>query len=231
MTVTVATGKKVEGAKYGITFSRKTPTSPLTVREVRDESPFNKQGLRSGMAVTRINGEDMTWLGPKDAARALQKAKTGSLMSVEAADSVSVSIRKASKNVKMGIWLRNSSSSAGVFISRINKDSIFASTKLKPGMRVIKINDTTSFDLFQDAIDTLKAAEGIVKIIAIDSDAPITKKTSSKPSILKETKYSRKPDLEETSSSDDASSVEEEEEEGSRTVPLLDSFMSSLILL
>ena len=230
MTVTVATGKKVEGAKYGITFSRKTPTSPLTVRELREESPFNKQGLRPGMIVTRINGEDMTWEGPKDAARALQKAKVGSLMSVEAADSVAVSIRKASRDAKLGIWLRNSSSSAGVFVSRINKDSIFASSNLKPGMRVIKINDTTSFGLFQDAVDTLKAAEGIVKIIAIDSLAPITKKTTKKPSILKQTKYSKTPDLEETSS-DDESSYEEAQEESRTATPLLDSMMSSLILL
>lgn len=205
MNVPVASAIKVEGAKYGITFSRKSSNSPLTVREIRSESPFRDQGLAMGMVVIRINGQDMTWASPKDAAKSLQRCQVGTMMSVEAAEVIVATAKKESKNKKCGIWLTNSSSAAGVFISRINNDGLFAQSGLKPGMRVIKINETNTMESFHDAAGVLKASEGEVKVIAIHSLAPITTKDGTQPpSILKKVSFSFnkeiRPELEETSS-------------------------------
>lgn len=172
MTIISASALKTAGAKYGIAFSRKNPGAPLTVRTIREDSPFANKGLMPGMIVTQINGEKMTWLGPREAAKILQKAKVGTTMTVEASTAVIAVGHKKKKKVKCGIWLKNSTKTPGVYVSRINDDSIFKKTNLKMGMKVIQINKKPCYDDFnyEEAIDLLKACDGTVEIVAIDTD-------------------------------------------------------------
>eukprot|EP00980_Cylindrotheca_fusiformis_P009050 scaffold1949_cov119-Cylindrotheca_fusiformis.AAC.4 len=172
MVVIKASAVKKTGMKYGIAFSRKTPESPLTVRTIRPESPFAGTGLEPEMVVTKVNGESMTWLGPRDAAKVLQKAKVGSTLTVEAATTIVAQAKKGWKKNKCGVWLKNSTRVPGVFISKINDDSIFAGSNLVCGMQVIQVNGKPCHDDcdFHDAINKLKKASGSVEIVAIDTE-------------------------------------------------------------
>jgi S1-C subfamily serine protease len=171
MTLTTASAPKSAGAKYGIAFSRKTPDAPLSIRTIREDSPFANKGLVPGMVVTKINGVAMTWLGPREAAKILQKAKIGTTMTVEAATAFVATGLKKKKKLKCGVWLKNSTTEPGVYISRINDDSIFKNSELEMGMKVVQINNKPCLDDFdfRRAIEMLKACQGDVEIVAIDS--------------------------------------------------------------
>ncbi|KAL3939996.1 MAG: hypothetical protein SGBAC_005370 [Bacillariaceae sp.] len=171
MVVIKASATKQAGAKYGIAFSRKTSESPLTIRTVRDESPFAGKGLEPGMIVTKVNGEPMTWLGPRDAAKVLQKAEVGANMKVEAASVFTVAAKKPKRKTKCGVWLKNSTKIPGLFISQINGDSIFAGSDLETGMKVIYLNGKPCHDDmdFHEALEVLKKASGKLEIVAIDT--------------------------------------------------------------
>ncbi|CAJ1935167.1 unnamed protein product [Cylindrotheca closterium] len=171
MVVVKAAATKQAGAKYGIAFSRKTPDSPLMIRTIRDESPFAGKGLEPGMIVTKVNGEEMTWLGPRDAAKVLQKAQVGATMQVEAATLFKAAGKKPKRKTKCGIWLKNSTKVPGLFISQINGDSIFAGSSLETGMKVIQLNGTSCHDdmKFHEALELLKKASGQVEIVAADT--------------------------------------------------------------
>lgn len=206
MAIIKAAAVKKTGLKYGIAFSRKTPDSPLTVRTIRPESPFAGKGLVQGMVVTKVNGEDMTWLGPRDAAKVLQKAKIGTTMTVEGATSYVAEAKKGRKKTKCGVWLKNSTKAPGVFISRINEDSIFADFKLECGMKVLQINGKPIFDEcdFHDAINKLKKSSGFVEIVALDTKYRGKMSEPEPTPTRKGGKYSNRPRLVEASSDEDS---------------------------
>jgi S1-C subfamily serine protease len=205
MAVIKASAVKKPGLKYGIAFSRKTPESPLTIRTVRDESPFASKGLVQGMVVTKVNGEDMTWLGPREAAKVLQKAKLGTTMTVEAATSYVAEARKGRKKTKCGVWLKNSTKAPGVFVSRVNEEGLFADSKIESGMKVVQVNGKPCFDDldFHQAINMLKKSSGFVEIVAIDTIYRGKMTTPSSPQKRK-SRFSGRPRLVATSSDEDS---------------------------
>jgi S1-C subfamily serine protease len=205
MAIIKASAVKKPGLKYGIAFSRTTPESPLTVRTIRDESPFASKGLVQGMIVTKVNGEDMTWLGPREAAKVLQKAKVGTTMTVEAATSYVAEAKKGRKKTKCGVWLKNSTEAPGVFISRINEGGLFANTKIESGMKVVQVNGKPCYDDldFHQAITMLKKSSGFVKIVAIDTIYRGKMTTPSSPRKRK-SRFSGRPWLVPASSDEDS---------------------------
>mmetsp|Transcript_39989 Transcript_39989/g.96490 ORF Transcript_39989/g.96490 Transcript_39989/m.96490 type:complete len:213 (+) Transcript_39989:135-773(+) len=212
MVVVKAAATKQAGAKYGIAFSRKTPESPLLIRTVREESPFARKGLEPGMIVTKVNDEVMTWLGPRDAAKVLQKAQVGATMKVEAATVFSVTAKKAKRKTKCGVWLKNSTKVPGLFISQINGDSIFAGSLLETGMKVVQLNGKSCHDdmNFHEALEILKKASGQVEIVAIDTPYKGKMSTAGIPGL--------------------SPLSDSEEEEGERK-PLLDRLFPTLVNL
>jgi membrane-associated protease RseP (regulator of RpoE activity) len=140
MTVKVITGVRDEvNSKYGISFCRKTPESPIIIKEVRKDGIFARQGLVPGMVVKAVNGEKVQWKRPTEAATLLAQTDFGNEVSV-AVEAFTGIVHRTHKSQKWGLTLKNSTKMSGIFISGIEDDALFASTELKPGMKVIRIN-------------------------------------------------------------------------------------------
>lgn len=140
MTVKVITGvRDTFDSKYGISFCRKTAESPIIIKEVRKDGIFARQGLVPGMVVKAVNGEKVQWRRPTEAATLLAQTDIGKEVSV-AVESFTGRVHRTKKSQKWGVTLKNSTKMSGIFIAGIESDALFASTELKPGMKVIRIN-------------------------------------------------------------------------------------------
>jgi hypothetical protein len=81
----------------------------------------------------------------------------------------SFSIYKASKEEMLGIELGKVHKYGGVFVTKIESTSKFASTGLTPGMQILSINDRPCPVVFQMVALMMKETVGDLKLSAIDS--------------------------------------------------------------
>jgi hypothetical protein len=81
----------------------------------------------------------------------------------------SFSIHKASKDEMLGIELGKVHKYGGVFVTKIEPTSKFASTGLTPGMQILSINDRPCPVVFQMVAMMMKETVGDLKLSAIDS--------------------------------------------------------------
>lgn len=169
MTILQATGTKVsQDAKLGISFTRTSPASPLTIKSIKDDSVFANSDLRAGMIVHAVMGQSMTWETPKEAADLLRLADAGSV-TLEAIAYVA-EIVKSDKAAKLGISLKNSTTKPGIFIAAISETGAFAGSELATDQKVIYINDIPCPSNVKEAIALVKQAEGTLKIVTIPTD-------------------------------------------------------------
>lgn len=157
--------KETLESKVGIAFARKSDTSPLTIKLIREAGLFAETELKAGMVVDSINGTPMTWSSAKDAADALKASEGEVTISAIVFKATAI---KESKESRCGLSLKNSTTKEGMFISKIFEDSLFAGSELKEGLRVLYINGTECPSITTDAIQILKDAEGEVTILAVD---------------------------------------------------------------
>jgi hypothetical protein len=129
---------------------------------------FDKTDLRAGMIVDTIQGVDMTWKTPKDAADELRGADAGEVSII--AKCMVGEIDKDSKDAKLGISLKNSTTCDGIFISKISEEGAFAGSELAPGQKVLYINGVECPKSTKEAIMLVKEAEGKLTIVCIKTD-------------------------------------------------------------
>ena len=170
MTIISATAVKESAeSKVGIAFSRANYESPLTVKLVREGGLFDGSDLRQGMTIISINGQEMTWKTPKEAATVLRNTEGGEELSIEARVMIGT-IHKAEKTETLGLSLKNSTKMPGIFVSKIAETSKFQGSELAVGQRVLYINDQECPNDTKAAITLVKEAEGELTIIATETD-------------------------------------------------------------
>jgi len=166
--ITAVATKEARESKLGVAFTRAGLEDPLIVKLVREDGLFAKTGLRAGMIVDTIQGVDMTWKTPKDAADELRGADAGEVSII--AKCMVGEIEKESQDAKLGISLKNSTKLDGIFISKIGEDGVFAGSELAPGQKVLYINDVECPQNTKKAITLVKEAEGKLTIVCVETD-------------------------------------------------------------
>jgi len=170
MTIITATAtKESEDAKLGVAFTRAGPESPLMVKLIREGSIFEATELEAGMIVGTVQGELMTWKTPKDAADVLRAAPAGEV-TITSEIFVGDITKSEDPEAKLGISLKNSTKSPGIFVSKIAEEGAFAGSELASGQKVLLINGAPCPDTVREAITLVKEAKGSLKIIAIPTD-------------------------------------------------------------
>lgn len=182
MTIITATAtKESEDSKLGIAFTRSGIESPLVVKLVRDDSLFAGSDLKAGMIVGTVQGETMTWKTPKEAADLLRAAPAGEVTITSEAFVAEIT-KGEDPTAKLGISLKNSTKAAGIFVSKISEEGAFAGSELKPGQKVLYINDDACPAGVKEAIALVKGAETTLKIITIPTDlTPPEEETAEEP--------------------------------------------------
>lgn len=181
MTIITATAtKESESSKLGVAFTRAGIESPLVVKLVREDSLFAGSDLKAGMIVGSVQGEPMTWKTPKEAADLLRAAPAGPV-TVTSEAFVAEITKSEDPAVKLGISLKNSTKSPGIFISKITEEGAFAGSELKAGQKVLLINGEPCPPSVKDAITLVKAAKGSLKIITIPVDLTPPTDTAEEP--------------------------------------------------
>lgn len=175
--------KETKDTKVGIAFTRKGENYPLTIKLIRDGGLFESTELKPGMVVDAINDVSMTWKAPKDAADALRSAEAGADLTITTKVSVGT-ITKDSKDDKVGISLKNSTTKSGMWISKITPESKFADSELIVGQQVIRINGVDCPLNTKEAIQIVKDAEGELIVVAIDADERVVESEDSPTSVV-----------------------------------------------
>mmetsp|Transcript_23622 Transcript_23622/g.57924 ORF Transcript_23622/g.57924 Transcript_23622/m.57924 type:complete len:284 (-) Transcript_23622:306-1157(-) len=160
--VTVKAIKTSQNDMAGVGFSRKSESSPLILARVDKGGLFGNSPLIPGLAVQKINGRDMAWVHPKDAAKEI----------LESPRSISITAEGFVGNVwkprktPTGVVLKDTEDGS-VFISQIRSDSIFLESDIKAGMEIISINGVPCPKPAWRATHTLQRSTGKVKVVAI----------------------------------------------------------------
>jgi C-terminal processing protease CtpA/Prc len=222
MTLITASGTKESlESKVGIAFTRKNDSAPITIKMVREGGLFFDSDLRPGMIVKSVNGVEMTWKTPKEAADELRTSAAGEV-SVSCEAFVG-KIVKETADEKMGISLKNSTTMPGIFISKLAEGSKFSETELKVGQQILYINKEPCPEGTKDAIMLIKNATKKVSIVSIDADpakvepAPEPESVPESPAPVVEEKKDEEP-VEEPAPVE--AEAEEEPKDAEKSAPL-----------
>mmetsp|Transcript_30030 Transcript_30030/g.72104 ORF Transcript_30030/g.72104 Transcript_30030/m.72104 type:complete len:209 (-) Transcript_30030:135-761(-) len=181
MTVQVISGvRDTVDSKYGISFCRKTTDSPVIIKEVRKEGIFAKHGLVPGMVVKAVNGVEVQWKRPTEAATLLAQTDVGQEVSLTV-ESFTGTVHRSNKYQKWGLTLKNSTKMSGIYISGIEDDGLFATTELAAGMKVIRINGKRCPREAKDVINMVAQTGDDLELVAIHAlpQSPEDKENSS----------------------------------------------------
>jgi membrane-associated protease RseP (regulator of RpoE activity) len=159
--VTVGTKKASPNEIVGIGFSRKDDNSPLTIAEVHEKGLFAKSPLVKGLVIKKINGKNMTFAHPRDAAQEILKSPSYVTISAEGF----VARVKKPKKATAGIVLKDTNNE--VIISKVKRNSLFSDTDLKAGMKIISINREKAPSTASEAINIIKQTDGKLKVVAV----------------------------------------------------------------
>jgi len=87
-------------------------------------------------------------------------------------------ITKSSKDETVGLALRTSLSTKGIYVHHLGEGSKFEATELKPEMKICRINDTPCPELLSETITLLKETEGDLVILASSNDETVETSTT-----------------------------------------------------
>ena len=160
--VTVKAIKTTSDDMAGVGFSRKSDKSPLILARVDTDGLFGSSPLIPGLVVQKINGKDMTWVHPREAAAEILNAP-GSI-SITAEGFVG-NVWKQRKSPS-GIVLKDAEDGT-VFVSQIRDDSIFRDSDIKAGMELVAINGEPCPKPAWRATHALQRSTGKVKVVAV----------------------------------------------------------------
>ena len=170
MSVKVISGiRDTVDSKYGISFCRKTTDSPIIIKEVRKDGIFASHGLVPGMVVKAVNGVDVQWKRPTEAATLLAQSEVGQEVSLTV-ESFTGTVHRSNKYQKWGLTLKNSTKMSGIYISGIEDDGLFAATELEPGMKVIRINGKRCPREARDVIQMVAQTGDDLELIAVHAN-------------------------------------------------------------
>jgi hypothetical protein len=160
--VTVTANKATSDVLAGVGFSRLDEKSPLTLALVDESGLFGKSPLIPGLIVTKINGKNMMWEHPRDAADEIKKASGSISITVEGF------VAKVTKGRKTptGLVLEDTKSGE-IVIADIREDSMFATSELKVGMTILSINTKPCPKPAWRAIHQLQRSAGRIKVVAV----------------------------------------------------------------
>jgi hypothetical protein len=82
-------------------------------------------------------------------------------------------IFKRTRDDRIGVSIKNSSSTNGIFISKMNISTRLRSSALLVGMRIVTINGMTCPKALSAAVELIRSAQGDLKVIAAKEDDPI----------------------------------------------------------
>lgn len=162
--LTVMAEKATTEAYAGVGFSRCDDDSPLIIASLDSFGLFGKSPLIPGLIVQKINGKNMMWEHPRDAAKEI-KNSSGTI-SITAEGSVA-KIRKNRKKTT-GLVLKDSKT-GDIIVTDIREDSVFALSELKVGMKILTINTKPCPKPAWRAIHNLQRSAGRIKIVAAPS--------------------------------------------------------------
>ncbi|CAJ1935230.1 unnamed protein product [Cylindrotheca closterium] len=165
--VTVKAIKTSKDDMAGVGFSRKSKSSPLILARVDKIGLFGNSPLIPGLIVQKINGRDMTWVHPKDAAAEILKAPRS--ISITAEGFVG-NVWKPRKT-PTGVVLKDAEDGS-VFVFQMRPDSIFLGSDIKVGMEVVAINGSPCPKPAWRATHALQRSTGKVKVVAINCTRP-----------------------------------------------------------
>lgn len=91
-------------------------------------------------------------------------------------------VEKEHQEERLGISIQKHVDATGIFVSKIDPAGKFAATDLKPGMKIVSINDEECPPTIPETIAVLRLANGLVKMVAEESpqketepdDSPVT---------------------------------------------------------
>lgn len=166
MTVLTVSAQVSEAAKRGITFSREKLGTPVTIGSIEKNGFFSYSALVPGLVVLEVNGVKLTSKSPEEATDILYSSSNGRV-SISAEGFIG-KIFKDSIDDTLGIILKESPSSKGVFIAKIKQESKFSKTELKEGMKIVSIDGVPCPPSAIDAVKMMKEKIGRLEIIAIN---------------------------------------------------------------
>jgi hypothetical protein len=82
-------------------------------------------------------------------------------------------IFKRTRDDRIGVSIKNSSSTNGIFISKMSISSRLRSSAMLVGMRIATINGITCPKALSAAVELIRSAQGDLKVIAAKEDDPI----------------------------------------------------------
>jgi hypothetical protein len=82
-------------------------------------------------------------------------------------------IFKRTRDDRIGVSIKNSSSTNGIFISKMSISTRLRSSALLVGMRIATINGITCPKALSAAVELIRSAQGDLKVIAAKEDDPI----------------------------------------------------------
>jgi hypothetical protein len=160
--VTVTANKATPDVLAGVGFSRLDENSPLILAHLDESGLFGKSPLILGLIVTKINGKDMMWEHPRDAADEIKKASGSISITAEGF------VAKITKGQKTPTGLVLEDTKAGdIVIADIREDSMFATSELKVGMTILSINTKPCPKPAWRAIHKLQRSAGRIKVVAV----------------------------------------------------------------
>jgi sulfur carrier protein ThiS len=120
------------------------------------------------MVVTAVNGRQVRWETPTEAAQLLKNAKIGADITVTV-EVFTARLQRKSKSDPWGLSIKKArGQSCGVVIWKL--EGKFSSTILERGMRIIQINGKSCPKQAKDAYDLLKKSKYDLEIVAVDID-------------------------------------------------------------
>ena len=147
----LATVKKPDPkAKLGITLQKDQKNETVCVKSISENGLFSDSCLKPGQAVVAINGVDVT--STSQAIELMQKGEGAIMIEVEETPRdgclfaippghLLVTAEKATAMTKLGVSLQRDLESNDVLVKSVSPEGLFANSALKPGLKVVKINE------------------------------------------------------------------------------------------
>ena len=162
----------------GIFFTRNDPTSPLIIDTICENGLFSDSLLVPGMVVKAINGREMMWKSPREAADELKPTNKSRKVLITA-EAFVATIFKLRKSQLVGISLKKVNNVSGMVISEIHQDGLLCSSDLKPGMVLLSINEVECYKkTIKESINYIKSLQGEIRLIAANMNRRFAKRPS-----------------------------------------------------
>jgi hypothetical protein len=201
--------KESKETKVGIVLTQKKKTAPLMIKIIREGGLFEATSLKTGMWVTKVNGQDVYGKSAKEAAALLREAEGE--VSVVAVAGDATTVAKPSKDASVGISLKKNMATGAIYITKIAEGSLFSEDL--EGKTVVAVNGVAPTTT-KEAIQVIKDAESQITLVTRETpeaEEPITE-AAEDISVTKESDSSSQTDRDSEAGEEKKEDAEEDEE-------------------